>query len=159
MQPEFPSFSDFYHPSLNIHHLLTQLEKVMKQYLIRIVFVSEVSCKFSFVTFNLAPLLGVSFSFSDLIPHQILTNIPFSMTSTIFLSICRFISIFASVLFCRQSLKPSSRYPHTRSTCIRPCRRGAWKIRKRCQGSGSRAKYLTARKFHFKFLVLSDCVE
>ena len=32
------------------------------------------------------------------------------------------------------------------------------KIRKRCQGSGSRAKYLAARKFHFKFLVLSDCV-
>ena len=33
-----------------------------------------------------------------------------------------------------------------------------WKIRKRCQGSGSRAKYLAAKKFPFKFLVLSDCV-
>ena len=75
---------------------LIQLEKVMKQYLIRIVFVSEVGCKFSFVTFNMAPLLGISFSFSDLIYsalsrtlffHQILTNIPSSMTSTIFLSI------------------------------------------------------------------------
>ena len=77
----------------------------MKQYLIRIVLVSEVSCKFSFVMFNMAPLLGLSFSFSDLISHQILTNIPSSMTSTIFLSICRFISIFASVLFCKQSFK------------------------------------------------------
>ena len=37
--------------------------------------------------------------------HQILTNIPSSMASTIFLSISRFISIFASVLFCKQSLK------------------------------------------------------
>ena len=100
----------------------------MKQYLIRIVFVSEVSCKCSFVTFNMAPSLGISFSFSDLISsalsralffHQILTNIPPSMTSTIFLS------IFGSLLLCwfvNKVLKPSSRYLHTRSTCIRPCR-------------------------------------
>ena len=87
----------------------------MQQYLIRIVFVSEVSCKFCFVTFNMAPLLGISFSFSDLIFgtqqssffHHILTNIPSSMTSTIFLSIFGFISIFASVLVCKQS---SNRY-------------------------------------------------
>ena len=30
-----------------------------------------------------------------------------------------------------------------------------WKIRKRCQGSCSGAKYLAAKKFHFNFLVLS----
>ena len=38
-------------------------------------------------------------------------------------------------------------------------RRGAWKIRKQCQGSRSRAKYLAARKFHFKFLILRDCAK
>ena len=38
-------------------------------------------------------------------------------------------------------------------------RQRAWKIRKRCQGFRSRAKYLAAKKFHFKFLVLTDCVE
>ena len=96
----------------------------MKQYLIRIVLVSEVSCKFSFVTFNMAPLLGLSFSFSDSISHQILTNIPPSMISTIFLSICRFISIFASVLFCKQSFKTvikiSSHQEHVH-TSLPPC--------------------------------------
>ena len=96
----------------------------MKQYLIRIVLVSEVSCKFSFVTFDMAPLLGLSFSFSDLISHQILTNIPSSMTSTIFLSICRFISIFASVLFCKQIFKTVikiSSTPEARAYILPPC--------------------------------------
>ena len=96
----------------------------MKQYLIRIILVSEASCKFSFVTFNMAPLLGLSFSFSDLISHKILTNTPSSMTSTIFLSICRFISIFASVLFCKQSfkivIKISSHLEHVH-TSLPPC--------------------------------------
>ena len=95
----------------------------MKQYLIRIVLVSEVSCKFSFVTLNMVPLLGVSFSFSDLISHQILTNIPSFMPSTIFLSICRFISIFVSVLFCKQSFKAvkiSSHSEHVH-TSLPPC--------------------------------------
>ena len=96
----------------------------MKQYLTRIVLVSEVSCKFSFVTFNMAPLLGLSFSFSDLISHQILTNIPSSMTSTIFLSICRFISIFTSLLFCKQSFKTVikiSLHPEHVHTSLPPC--------------------------------------
>ena len=38
-------------------------------------------------------------------------------------------------------------------------RRCVWKIRKRCQGSRSRAKDVAARKFHSKFLILRDCVE
>ena len=38
-------------------------------------------------------------------------------------------------------------------------RRSAWKSRKRCQGSRSRAKYLAARRFYFKFLILRDSVE
>ena len=38
-------------------------------------------------------------------------------------------------------------------------RRRAWKIRKRCQGSRSRAKDMAARKFHFKFLIMRNCVE
>ena len=37
--------------------------------------------------------------------------------------------------------------------------RRAWKIRKRCQGSRSRAKDMAARKFHFKFLIMRNCVE
>ena len=45
------------------------------------------------------------------------------MTSTIFLSICRFISICASVLFCKQSFKTVVKiYPLSRTTGIRPCR-------------------------------------
>ena len=105
----------------------------MKQYLIRIVFVCEVSCKFTFVTFNMAPLLGISFSFSDLISsalsralffHQILTNIPSSMTSTIFLSIFGFISICAAVLVCKQNsksaIKISPRQEHVH-TSLPPC--------------------------------------
>ena len=100
---------------------MIQLEKVTKQYLIRIVLVSEVSCKFSFVTFNMAPLLGLSFSFSDLISHQILTNIPSSMTFTIFLSIDLYLSLLLCC-FVNKVIKLSSRYPHTRSTCIPPCR-------------------------------------
>ena len=73
-------------------------------------------------------LLGLGFFllrfniFSRTLFHQILTNIPFSMTSTIFLTLSRFISIFASVLFCKQSFQILSRYPHTRNTCLRPCR-------------------------------------
>ena len=94
----------------------------MKQYLLRIVLVSELSCKFSFVMFNMASLLGVGFSFSDLISHQILTNIPSSMTSTLFLSICRFISIFASVLFCKQSFKTVIKISSHPEHCIRPRR-------------------------------------
>ena len=135
MWPETPSFSDFYHPSLNIHHLRDwlNLKESWKQYLIRIVLVSEVSSKFSFVTFNMAPLLGLSFSFSDLIYsalsrslffHKILTNIPSSMTFTIFLSISRFVSIFVFVLFCKQSFKTVikiSSHPEHVHTSLPPC--------------------------------------
>ena len=105
----------------------------MKQYLIRIVFVPEVSCKFSFVTFNMAPLLGISFSFSDLISSalssrtlfllQILTNIPSSMTSTIFLSIFGFISILLLCWFVNKVLTIIKICPHQEHvhTSLPPC--------------------------------------
>ena len=107
----------------------------MKQYLIviRIVFVSEVSCKFSFVTFtnNMAPLLGISFSFSDVISSalssralfflQILTNIPSSMTSTIFLSIVGFILLlcwFVNKVLTVIKIPPHQEQVHT---SLPPC--------------------------------------
>ena len=97
----------------------------MKQYLIRIVLVSKVSCKFSFVTFNMAPLLGLSFSFSDLISHQILTNIPAHFYDFHNISkYSRFISIFASVLFCKQSFKTVikiSSHPEHVHASLPPC--------------------------------------
>ena len=105
----------------------------MKQYLIRIVFVSEGSCKFSFVTLNMAPLLGISFSFSDSISSalssralfflQILTNIPSSMTSTIFLSIFGFISILILCWFVNKVLTVIKISPHQEHvhTSLPPC--------------------------------------
>ena len=103
----------------------------MKQYLIRIILCLKSAVKFSFVMFNMAPLLGLSFSFSDLISsalsrtlffNQILTNISSSMTSTIFLSISRFITIFASELFCKQSFKTVIKISSHPEHGIRPCR-------------------------------------
>ena len=58
--------------------------------------------------------------------RQMFTNIPSSMTFTILLGLSRFIFIFASASFCKQSFKIfskiSSHPDRPRSTCIRTCR-------------------------------------
>ena len=90
------------------------------------VLVSEVSDKFSFETFQYGAL---SFLFSDLssaeLFHQMLTNIPSSMTSTILLSLSRSIFIFCVIL--QIKFKIFSKIPQTRTgpkhvdTSLPPC--------------------------------------
>ena len=51
------------------------------------------------------PDLSPDLSSAELFFHEILTSTPTSMTSTIFLSLFRFIFIFAFASFCKQSFK------------------------------------------------------
>ena len=47
--------------------------------------------------------------------------------------------------FSAKSVLGFESYEHLK---FRPTRRRAWKIRKRCQGSGSPAKYVAAKRVH-----------